>query len=294
MAKPYLCQSCGETDPSNFYGVRKNLCWECLKRNARYEGKTVLKRLKRFRKKINGFTETSKSWVMKHGQIPRKEPKKLKYRNYVSVIQRNNNGKIINSFPNRIIAAMAFDVSVTFIGKKIHKHLPLDDGSYLENGEIIYQPIVVDNRPKTGSQEYFEKNVIANHGDIYLLDRAKYVNNKTYVEIGCKKHGNYFWVQAITLLRRTERNGGAKKNPKVGSCPICREEYFAKIKEDFYIKCQEAHNNEYKYGEYVNLETPLDVYCEKHGKFTVNPDTHSNGGARCRECYPIKKIKPQY
>jgi len=282
--KPFLCRECGETDSNEFYGSNKSLCGECQKKKKRYSGKAVLKRLRRFNKKIEILIHRSQKIIVKQNQ---NESKKLKYKTYVSVIQKNSRGEVINIFPNRIVAAMAYDVSTSFIMKRIQKNMALHDGTYLENGKKIRQPVVVDNRPKVGSQEYFEKTVVANHGDIYLLDRSKYINNETEVEIGCKKHGNYFRVQATTLLRRTERNGGMKKNPEVGSCPICRKEYFIKIKEDFYVKCREAHNNEYQYGEYVNLETPLDVYCEKHGKFVVNPYTHSSGGGKCPECYPV-------
>lgn len=133
--------------------------------------------------------------------------------------------------------------------------------------------------------EYFKQTVIANHCDVYLLDRVSYKRNGNEVEIGCKKHLNYFKVQATTLLRRTQRNGGVKKNPVVGSCPICREEYFAGIKTDFINKCRTAHNNEYEYKEFVNQETPLVVICKTHGEFVAKkPYNHSTGGIRCPRC----------
>jgi len=31
----HLCNTCGETDPSKFYGVRKSTCKECLKKKSR-------------------------------------------------------------------------------------------------------------------------------------------------------------------------------------------------------------------------------------------------------------------
>ena len=137
------------------------------------------------------------------------------------------------------------------------------------------------------TQKYFEETVIANHLDIYLFDRAVYINNGTDVELGCKKHRVYFKVKAMTMLRRTKRNGGKKKNPIVGSCPVCRIEYFDGIKDDIISKCKQAHNNEYIYGEYVNQDTLLKVYCKIHGEFKVMPYNHSIGGNRCPVCYPV-------
>jgi len=151
--------------------------------------------------------------------------------------------------------------------------------------EIPKPPKVLDYGRK--SQKYFEETVIANHGDMYLFDKTVYHGSNKEVEVGCKKHGNYFKLKAITLLRRTIRNGGKEKNPKVGSCPICREEYFASIKDDIISKCRQAHNNEYEYGEHVNMNTPLKINCKIHGWFEVMPRTHSEGGGKCPECYPI-------
>lgn len=154
-------------------------------------------------------------------------------------------------------------------------------------GETDFENITVNYRPKVETFEYFKETVIANHLDVYLFDRAVYLGQTKQIEIGCKKHGNYFWVSAGTLLRRTERNGGSKKNPEVGSCSICREEYFTGIKDNIINKCRQAHNNEYEYGEYINLKTPLMVICKIHGEFKVMPNNHSNGGSKCPDCYSI-------
>jgi len=139
-------------------------------------------------------------------------------------------------------------------------------------------------------QKYFEQTVIANHQNIYLFDRAVYVNNDTDVELGCKQHGVYFKVKAMTMLRRTVRNGGKKKNPIVGSCPECRKEYFAEIKNDILQKCRTAHNNEYQYRNYINFNTGFKAVCKKHGEFDVRIISQKDGMHRkCPRCYGINR-----
>jgi len=143
-------------------------------------------------------------------------------------------------------------------------------------------PKVLDYGRK--SLDYFKETVIANHGDIYLFDKSVYHGSNKEVEVGCKKHGNYFKVKAITLLRRTQRNGGPKKNPVVGSCPICREEYFGVIQDGVLDKCRAAHNNEYEYKNYVNIDTSFIAVCKKHGEFDVKIIKGSH--RKCSVCQP--------
>jgi len=137
------------------------------------------------------------------------------------------------------------------------------------------------------SKEYFIDTVIANHGDIYLFDKTEYVGSNEYVKIGCKKHNHYFTVKSVTLLRRTERNGGKKKNPVVGSCPICREEYFEEIKNDMLNKYRLAHNNEYEYKNFINITKPFTAICKIHGEFTVYHESHIKGRGKCKACHHI-------
>ena len=197
-----------------------------------------------------------------------------------------NNGVLIKKYDTVTLTALDYNIAVGIVRKYAKKQYVMPDGNYFEIGEKSYQYTTIDNRIKISPQEYFIETLIANHGDIYLTDRVKYNGQYEDVELGCKKHGNYFKVNGGTMLRRTERNGGQKKNPVVGSCPICRTEYFAGIKEDMIAKFNAVHNNKYTYGEYVNLETSMKVYCKIHGEFEVMPYTHSIGGNKCPICYP--------
>lgn len=138
--------------------------------------------------------------------------------------------------------------------------------------------------------ETFIQTVKLNHGNIYSFEKVTYVDASTPVIITCIKHNYDFTVSAAALLRKTLRNGGQKKDPIVGSCPKCREEYFAEIKRQIFQKFKKTHNNEYDYDEdsYVNASMPFTIICRIHGKFQVLGHTHGDGNGKCLKCHPIK------
>jgi hypothetical protein len=139
------------------------------------------------------------------------------------------------------------------------------------------------------STEDFIKIVKENHGDIYTFEKTIFNGSGNPVTVTCVKHKYNITIIAEVLLRRTERNGGPKKNPIVGSCPMCRTEYFESIKNEMLKRFRVAHNNEYEYEGYVNLETPFTAICKKHGKFKVRAESHLRGTGKCPTCYPHKK-----
>lgn len=139
---------------------------------------------------------------------------------------------------------------------------------------------------------YFIDTVRKNHGDIYGFEKSVYTKNNNPITVTCLKHNHDFSVLATTLLRRTKRNGGKAKNPVVGSCPICREEYFINIRDKQIEKCRKAHNYEYEYdiNSYINASNPITVICKKHGKFNIRLSTHSMGNGKCPKCVEEKKL----
>lgn len=273
--KPCHCIICGETDNEKFYSTVKNCCKECMK-NSRSKHLSGKKRLAAIRKRSETIKKKIKS--TQHTILR------------ITVLHKDIEGNLIKKYSNTLEAALAFNCSQTNIKKYYSKGLRWKDGTYLECGEKERSATIIDPRERQNPQEFFEQTVIANHGDVYGFDKAIYCGSEEDVELRCKKHGNYFKVKAVTMLRRTERNGGNKKNPIVGSCPICREEYFAGIKENILNKCRLVHNNEYEYGEYVNMDTPLVIICKKHGEFKVMPRTHSEGGGKCPQCHIHCKV----
>jgi very-short-patch-repair endonuclease len=145
--------------------------------------------------------------------------------------------------------------------------------------------------------ETFIQTVRQNHGDIYSFEKSEYTGNDNNIIVTCVKHGCDIIVKATTLLSRTERNGGLKKNPVVGSCPECRKEYFKDLKHQMIEKFKVVHNNEYDYDEntYVNNETPYIAKCKIHGEFQIFGRNHVYGGDKCPKCYShgvdIRKLK---
>lgn len=272
--KPYLCKDCGETNPDKFKYGKKCRCWECLKIQKYNSPKLNLSR----KIKIRIFNRNT--------IIRRLLNKTFGKKILQDSVLLKNNGVLIKKYNTITLAAIDNDIGIATVRKYAINKKIMPDGNYFEIGEKSYQHTTIDTRIKIGSQEYFIQKLIANHGDVYLTDRVKYSSQYEEVELGCKKHLNYFKVNGGTMLRRTERNGGQKKNPVVGSCPICIEEYFADIKNSMMAKFNAAHSNEYTYGEYVNQDTSMKVYCKIHGEFEVMPYYHSIGRNKCPICYP--------
>jgi len=111
-------------------------------------------------------------------------------------------------------------------------------------------------------EQYIEKVVNIN-GNRYTFDKTVYTGMKKSIIVTCKKHNHDFSIMAGTLSRKTIRNGGNKKDPIVGSYPMCRVEYFQSLKVKMLQKFKLAHSNEYDYTEdsYVNINTPFYAIC---------------------------------
>jgi len=172
-----------------------------------------------------------------------------------------------------------------------------------EKGKKIKRLIVSANKKRTAkpnttkphTTESFILVVIQNHGNKYSFEKTVFKGTTEYVTVTCVKHNCDITVIAETLLRRTAKNGGKKKDPVVGSCPKCREEYFIGIKKRMIDKFREVHNNRYDYDEssYVNYDTPFTAICRTHGPFKVTPGSHINvnGNGHCPECLNEKSNK---
>lgn len=137
-----------------------------------------------------------------------------------------------------------------------------------------------NNRNKRNKNtEDFINTVKANHGDIYAFDNTIYYGSLKDVKVICKKHNHEFKVMAGTLLRRTVRNGGKKKNPLVGSCPFCRIEYLDSVK----VPKQKRTKRVRQYKVKVPKEATLKYYnCDKHGNVLLSKNRNFKQG--CPEC----------
>ena len=103
----------------------------------------------------------------------------------------------------------------------------------------------------------------------------KYINSQTKGEIICPQHGP-FWQ--------------TPNDHRCGSdCPKCGNIIVSnKIRKNFIALKKEydkIHNNYYNYddSEYINMHTPMEISCPKHGFFKQLPYHHRNGSG-CPKC----------
>lgn len=297
--KEQRCKICGTTNSENFYENCKGLCKKCRStvklfniHDCTLSQLNLLQSIKKRTKAIHSFINKKRK-ELKNKKLFF-EPRKISVRDTVKyniVLLTDDQDNILETYDNAIIAAQKHNCALITIYKYIRKKMPLKNGSYLKYGEKKLQPIYNDTRVKSSEQEFFINSVIANHGDVYSFEKSVYEGSDKNVIITCKKHKCDIEVIASTLLRRTERNGGKKKNPVVGSCPMCREEYFEQIKNEMYRKFKAAHNNEYEYEGYVNVDKSFFAICKEHGKFPITAESHLKGNGKCPLCYSNKAFE---
>lgn len=127
---------------------------------------------------------------------------------------------------------------------------------------------------KLTQEEYIEK-AEAKWGDRYDYSRVKYVNSKTKIIVGCKKHG---WFE---VLPSTHLCGvGCAKCSSEATGNRCRRSL-----GDFISKAREVHGDKYDYShvKYVNSLTKIEIVCFIHGPFFQTPAAHLRGNG-CPKC----------
>lgn len=108
------------------------------------------------------------------------------------------------------------------------------------------------------------------HGDKYNYSDINWINSKSKITIGCKKHGNFLQLPTEHLYGK--------------GCASC-----AGVKKltlfEFIYKSNIIHNNIYNYSKfkYVNNHTKSIVDCKNHGEFFISPNNHLNGRG-CPNC----------
>ena len=123
-------------------------------------------------------------------------------------------------------------------------------------------------------EEFIEK-AKNKHGGRYDYSKVKYKNNKTKVEITCKKHGS-FWQTPNSHL---QENG----------CPVCSGNKESNT-EEFIEKAKNKHGETYVYSKvkYKNNKTKVEVICRLHGSFWQTPISHLKSSG-CPVCVANKK-----
>ena len=108
------------------------------------------------------------------------------------------------------------------------------------------------------------------HNNIYDYSLVKYKNNKTKVEIICKKHGVF-----------EQRPYNHLKGHK---CPSCTKN--KKLTNDEFInKANIIHNFRFDYSltKYKNMGSKIKIICKEHGVFELIAGSHLKGSI-CKKC----------
>ena len=137
------------------------------------------------------------------------------------------------------------------------------------------------NKRKT-SLDIFIKKCREKHGDSYDYSKVDYLNNNTKVDIICPKYGHGVFQQTPDK----HLNRGSR-------CPICTG-YYTLTTEEFIKKSKETHGDRYGYSnvDYINTNSIVIIFCEKHGNFPQNGRSHIRG-AGCPQCANNGYSKPQ-
>lgn len=122
------------------------------------------------------------------------------------------------------------------------------------------------------STEQFIEQARVIHGDKYDYSKVNYVQNKQPVEIICPTHGSFFQTPSKHI------------NVKQG-CPKCAGRN--PTKEEFLSRAKEIHGNFYDYSQvdFINMKTPINIICPKHGLFSILPTRHITQKCGCKKCH---------
>ena len=143
-----------------------------------------------------------------------------------------------------------------------------------------------DCKPKRNSlkrrltiQKFIERAIDV-HGHKYNYDKSIYIKYNIKLEIICNIHGS-FWMTPNDHLNK---NG----------CKQCGIEYRRSLhisnKEEFILKAQEMHGDEYDYLKviYLGNKIKVEITCYKHGSFWTIPSNHIRGSG-CPQCVHLNE-----
>ena len=122
---------------------------------------------------------------------------------------------------------------------------------------------------KSSLDDFIEKaNNI--HNFEYNYQFVNYQDNKTKINICCKKHGIFHQIPSNHL--------------KGVGCPKCSNKH-KPSNEEFIEKANKIHNFLYRYNnvKYINCKTEVEIECLLHGIFKQTPNSHLRGRG-CKIC----------
>jgi len=114
----------------------------------------------------------------------------------------------------------------------------------------------------------------AKHGDRYDYRESVYLNARTKIGIGCRKHGIFYMLPTNHLRGQ--------------NCPACRKSDH----EEVICKLIKIHKNKYDYSllDFKNLTDKVKIICPTHGVFEQNLQDHLKGH-KCPKCRGLYRTK---
>lgn len=113
------------------------------------------------------------------------------------------------------------------------------------------------------------------HGDRYDYSEVVYVNGRSKVRIGCKKHGMFEQSPESHLAGCGCRSCGLEASGAIRLMSV----------DEFESKARRVHGDRYDYSEvvYKGNKKKVSIICKKHGVFEQSPALHL-GGCGCWIC----------
>ncbi len=129
--------------------------------------------------------------------------------------------------------------------------------------------------------EIFINKAILTHGNKYIYTSVDYVNTRNKVKIICPIHGEFEQLPNHHL--------------KGQNCLKCIHDNMKLSNENFIIKANKIHNNQYDYSHinYINHKNKININCLIHGIFKQLPSNHllGSGCPICKESKGEKLIR---
>ena len=142
---------------------------------------------------------------------------------------------------------------------------------------------------KTKTTEEFIKESKLKHGDRFDYSRVIYINNKSKISIGCKKHG-FFEQRASSHLSGNGCHQCLKEN---------RNPYRGKEKifeQNFKELGRKIHNGKYDYSmsNYERNNKKMSIICPHHGIFFQTAYEHTVRKHGCPKCVGKFKTNDEF
>lgn len=139
-------------------------------------------------------------------------------------------------------------------------------------------PDCAGNRKLT--QEEFLVRCREVHGESYGYENVVYKNMQSPIRVNCSEHGPFSTI--------------AQKHVEGGGCARCAG-VVAKTTEEFIELARKVHGESYGYDEaaYVNVRTPVRIFCHGHSGFIEQlPMVHLRGHG-CARCAGVERLSTE-